>query len=204
MTERDTVLLVDDEPAILELLAQLLTQVGLAVCSFPSAFDLLKSEWPSGPTCVVTDLRMPGMSGTELQIKLRERGIESPIIILTGFGDVASAKRALKNGAFDFFEKGGSHQELIDSIQRAIAADRDALVRRAAVADCRARLATLSAREQDVLGLLFEGRSNREIAEGLGISLNTVEIHRSRVMKKLACDSVAQVVRLCLRVGFRQ
>jgi two-component system response regulator FixJ len=150
---------------------------------------------------VLTDLRMPGMTGLELQAVLRERQVEVPVVVLTAHGDIATARAALKNGAFDFLEKPIDDGMLIEVLRKALRADRE---RRAAVSSrssADARLERLTAREREILALIAAGHQNREIATQLGISPRTVEVHKARIMEKLECDSLAELIRMNLAAG---
>jgi FixJ family two-component response regulator len=148
--------------------------------------------------CLVLDVRMPGLSGLELQAKLAAQGAGLPVIILTGHAEVPMAVQALKAGAVDFFEKPVSEQKLLDRIQQALEQDARDRLRRAGRAEVRARLARLTARERQVLGLVVAGKSNKEMASELGVTTKTIEAHRAQIMRKLEAESLAELVRLSL------
>ncbi|MFI5397089.1 MAG: response regulator transcription factor [Candidatus Binatia bacterium] len=196
MHSNATVFVVDDDPAMRESLRWLIESVGLNVETFPTAQEFLESYDPSTPGCLVLDIRMPGMSGLDLQSELAARKIPVPILIITGHAEVPVAVRALKAGALDFIQKPFSDQLLLDRIRRAIEADvlsRRAWSERAEVA---ARVGQLTPREREVMDLVIAGKANKVIASELGLSPKTVEVHRAHVMKKMQVDSLADLVRL--------
>ena len=196
-----TVFVVDDDEAVRESLALLVQSVGLEVETFDSAGAFLDAFDSERPGCLVTDIRMPGMSGLELQERLTEDGALVPVIVLTGHGDVPAAVRALKGGAVDFVEKPYNPQALLDLVQQAIV--RDAEVRRQAAqeAEVAERLARLTPREHEVMTLVVAGKANKVIAIELDISERTVELHRGRIMKKMQVRSLADLMRLVLPQG---
>lgn len=201
MSREPTVFVVDDDPALTDGLKLLLTAAGLRVETFPNAQAFLAEYRPERPGCVVADIRMPGMSGLELQERLVTDGVGIPVIILTGHGDVSAAVRALKGGAVDFLEKPFNAQTLLEQINKAIAKDaetRRAEERQAEVARC---LARLTPREAEILELIINGRANKVIAVELSISERTVELHRSRIMKKMQVRSVTELVRSTMAVS---
>ena len=162
---------------------------------FANAESFIETYRPEWPGCVLTDLRMPGMTGLELQAALRGRGIAVPVVVLTAHGDVATARAALKNGAFDFLEKPIDDAVLLEVLENALRADRE---RRAVAASRSAsdeRLERLTAREREILALIGAGHQNREIASELGISPRTVEVHKARIMEKLECRTLAELIR---------
>lgn len=199
MRQQPTVHIVDDDPAIRKSLRWLIESIGLPVVLHPSAQAFLDAYDPSVPGCVVLDVRMPGMSGLDLQEKLRELELEIPVIIVTGYGDVPMAVRAMKAGAVDFIEKPVSDQVLLDHIQRAIAADLDNHQRRARSAEVLQRVEKLTRRERQVMALVIAGKSSREIAEELGVSFKTVEAHRAKIMKKMEAKSVPHLIRMSMQ-----
>ena len=196
MQSNPTVFVVDDDPAIRESLRWLIESVGLNVKIFATAQDFLEGYDPSLAGCLVLDIRMPGMSGLDLQNELVARKVNIPILIITGHAEVPVAVRAMKAGALDFIEKPFSDQLLLDRIRRAIEADaefRRVHSQRAAVA---ARLAGLTPREREVMDLVIAGKANKVIASELGLSPKTIEVHRAHVMKKMQVDSLADLVRV--------
>lgn len=195
-----TVFIVDDDPAMRKSLRWLTESVGLKVETFGAAEEFKAAYEPSRPGCLVLDIRMPGISGLELQTQLSEQDIDIPIIIVTGHGEVQSAVRAMKTGAVGFIEKPFSDQDLLDAIHQAL--ERDAQ-QRAAADDRREveqRYGTLTPRERQVLELVVAGRANKQIAAELKISQKTVEVHRAHVMGKLRAQSVAELVRMSLLI----
>ena len=199
--ENGTVFLIDDDPAIRDSLSLLLSLKGVRTQPFANAESFIETYRPDWPGCVLTDLRMPGMTGLELQAVLRERQVEVPVVVLTAHGDVATARAALKNGAFDFLEKPIDDVMLVEVLRNALRADRE---RRAAVtsrSSADARIERLTDREREVLALIAAGHQNREIATQLGISPRTVEVHKARIMEKLECHSLAELIRMNLAGG---
>lgn len=196
-----TVFVVDDDPAMRDSLCWLLQSVELHVETYPSADAFLAAYDAGRPGCLVLDVRMPGMSGLNLQDELRARHIRLPIIMLSGHAEVPTAVRALKAGAIDFMEKPFSDELLLDRIRQAIDLDReqrDAEAQRAAVAE---RYALLTPREREVMELVTAGKANKVIAAELGLSPKTVEVHRAAVMDKMRADSVADLVRMRLALS---
>jgi FixJ family two-component response regulator len=192
------VYVVDDDEALRDSLKFLLESAGYSAETYAAAEDFLAVSRPAPGSCIVLDVRMPGMSGLELQYELARRGSTLPIIFLTGHGDVPMAVGAVKRGAFDFIEKPFEDDRLLRLIAEALkleAATRERHVRQLSAA---ARLDTLTPREREVLDCVLEGRLNKRIAEDLSISIKTVEAHRARVMDKLRVDSTAQLVRLVI------
>jgi len=201
MPPEPTVFVVDDDPAMRDSLCWLLQSVDLHVETYPSADAFLAAYDAGRPGCLVLDVRMPGMSGLNLQDELRTRHIRLPIIMLSGHAEVPTAVRALKAGAIDFMEKPFSDELLLDRIRQAIDLDReqrDAEAQRAAVAE---RYALLTPREREVMELVTAGKANKVIAAELGLSPKTVEVHRAAVMDKMRADSVADLVRMRLALS---
>jgi len=196
-----TVFVVDDDRAMRESLSWLLDSVGLRVRSYATAADFLAEHDPAQPGCLVLDVRMPGMSGLDLQAELARRGVELPTIVITGHAEVSMAVRAVKAGAIDFIEKPFSDQLLLDRVRQALEIDLEAREVRRRREHARRRLATLTAREREVLNLVVAGKANKEIASALGVSPKTVEVHRAHVMSKMCVDSLAELIRLTLLAG---
>ncbi|MEI2781837.1 MAG: response regulator [Candidatus Competibacter sp.] len=196
-----TVFLIDDDQAVRDAVGLLLQASGLAVETFASATDFLDAGVVQRPGCLVLDVRMPGLSGLDLQRQLQLKGDRIPIIFMTGHGDVPMAIRAMKAGAFDFIEKPFQGQTLLARIQEALALDARERGRQARRAEAAARVALLSPREREVLDRVVEGQYNKVIAAELGISLSTVEIHRKRVMEKLQAESLSDLIRLLARLN---
>ena len=198
-----TVFVVDDDEAVRRAINFLLKSVGLPVRTVASAAEFLKSYKPNQPGCLVLDVRMPGMSGIELQHELNVRGAPIPVIFITGHGDIPMAVEAMQHGAFDFLQKPFRDQDLLDRIQRALDRDtrnREALLQHVRI---RERLEFLTPRERDVLALMVQGKSNKVMARDLGVSERTVEIHRARVMEKTEAGSLAQLVRMMMTIEGR-
>ncbi len=193
-----TVFVVDDDQAVRDSLALLVHSVGLEVETFASARDFLDSYRPDRRGCLITDIRMPGMSGLELQEQLSADGYHIPVIVLTGFGDVPAAVRALKAGAVDFVEKPFNPQALLDLIQQAVVRDTEIREQAARDAELAERTALLTPREQEVMTLVVAGKANKVIAIDLSISERTVELHRARIMKKMQARSLAELMRMVL------
>jgi two-component system response regulator FixJ len=202
MKERSPVVfIVDDDEAVRSSLRLLLKSVGLVPTALGSAREFLDKYDPAQPGCLVLDVRMPGMSGIELQETLNRQGAVIPVIFITGHGDVPMAVEAMQAGAFDFLQKPFRDQDLIDRIQRALEKDRAS---RAALNErslIRERLESLTPREREVLTLVTSGKPNKIMAADLGVSQRTVEIHRARVMEKMGASSLAQLVRMVMDLG---
>lgn len=195
-TPEPTVYIVDDDDAVRRFLCQLVASVDLNVKAFESAQEFLDAYQSDGPGCLVLDIRMPGISGLELQQELNRRGIELPTIVLTGHGNVQVAVHAMKGGAVDFIEKPFNNDLLLDRVQHAVAASvegYDERVRRNEIAE---RLGRLTPRERQILDLVVTGETNKAMAEILHISGKTVEIHRAKVMDKMSAGSLAELVRM--------
>lgn len=195
------VYVVDDDAAVRDSLAWLIQSVDLKAVACPDAQAFLDAYDRSQPACLVLDVRMRGMSGLDLQAELARREIAVPTIIITGHGDVSMAVRAMKMGAVDFVEKPFNDQELLERIQRAIDSDQAAREGGREREQACALLASLSPREREVMDLLVLGKANKEVADQLGLSTRTVEGHRARLMEKLSCTSLAELVRLSLRAA---
>ena len=194
-----TVFVVDDDDAVRESLAFLLKSVGLKVESFPSAQDFFKSYNPARAGCLVLDIRMPGMSGLELQEKLKQMESMLPIIFITGHGDVPMAVKAIKAGAADFVQKPFRDQELIDRIREVLEEDASARVEKLQKAEILKRIDSLTEREREVMEQVVDGKANKVVAIDLNVSQRTVEIHRANVMDKMKARSLAQLVRLVMK-----
>jgi RNA polymerase sigma factor (sigma-70 family) len=191
-----TVFLVDDDASVRDALSLLISLKGLRVSVFASAESFLAVYDPSARGCLLTDLKMNGMTGLELQVELRERGVTLPVVVLTAHGDVNTARTALKNGAVDFLEKPVDDDVLVDVLMNAIRIDRERHEVEAQRSETAARLQQLTARERDVLELLTQGLQHRQIAERLAISARTVEVYKARMMQKLQCRTLSDVIRI--------
>ena len=193
-----TVFVVDDDADLRESLGWLFESAGLRVKSYSTAQEFLTDYKPEEPGCLLLDVRMPGLSGLDLQEELRRHGVPPPIIIMTGHARVPMAVRALKGGAIDFIRKPFSDQSLLERIRQAIDLDRRTRQVRMECTKFAALLTSLTPREREVMDLVIAGKPNKIIAADLGISPKTVEIHRGRVMEKMQVESVAELVRLDL------
>ena len=193
-----TIFVVDDDEGVRNSLRFLLKSVGLATRTLASASEFLEVYRAGQPGCLVLDVRMPGMSGLELQQQLNLRGATIPVIFITGHGDVPMAVEAMQHGAFDFLQKPFRDQDLIDRIQRALERDSRSRAALAQHDKIRARLGSLTPRELEVLALMTRGKPNKVMAAELGVSQRTVEIHRARVMEKSGAASLAQLVRMVM------
>jgi two-component system response regulator FixJ len=191
-----TVFVVDDDASIRDAMSLLISLKGLRAAVFSSAEDFLAVLDPAWRGCLLTDLKMEGMSGLELQSHLQERGVTLPVVVLTAHGDVNTTRTALKNGAVDFLEKPVDDDVLIDVLLNAIRIDRERHLDHEERSRAAAKLGRLTPRERDVLDLLADGLQHREIAERLAISPRTVEVYKARMMEKLQCRTLAEVVRI--------
>jgi len=185
---------VDDDAAVCDSLTLLLKSVSLKTQAYRSASEFLEHYDPRQHACLVADIRMPGMSGLELQAVLKRLGAPIPLIFITAYGDVPMAVDAMKSGAIDFIEKPFRDQDLLDRVHQALALDRQRRADEQRVESIRKRLATLTPRESEVMQCVVRGQSNKVIAMDLGVSQRTVEIHRAHVMRKMGARSVAMLV----------
>ena len=201
MARDGTVFIVDDDSAMRGNLARLVEGIGLPAMTYCSAQEFLEFHPRDAPGCLVLDVRLPGMSGLGLLEILPERQIDIPVIIMTGHADVPMAVRAMHAGAFDFLEKPVNPQVLLESIERAIRKDEENRRARTLLAEVGERLARLSRREYSVLELVAAGYANKQIAAHLGVTVRTVELHRSHVMSKMQADSLADLVRMAVLSG---
>ncbi len=201
MDGRDPVVfVVDDDPAMRDSLRWLLESVGLAVRTFATAREFLENYDPEVPGCLVLDVRMPGMSGLDLQQELLNSGMSVPTIVVTGHAEVPLAVRAVKAGALDFIEKPFGDQLLLDRVRQGIELDRERRAARRRWEEAAGRVSQLTVREREVMELVVSGKANREIAAELGLSPKTVEVHRAHVMEKMRVDSLAELIHLALLV----
>ena len=204
MTASQTVHVIDDDDALRDSVRLFLVNEGLEVKTYASAIDFLSGLAAAPTGCVVTDVRMPGMSGMELLAHLAERGAPLPVIVVTGHADVPLAVRAMKQGAVDLLEKPFRAEDLVGAVRRALASGRGPHPDEAEAArEANARRAALSARENEVLDRLIRGQPNKIIAYEMGISPRTVEVHRANVMKKTQAGSLSDLVRMFMSVERR-
>ncbi len=191
-----TVFIVDDDKDVRESLQELLESVGLHSKSFGTAQEFLLNPRSDGPSCLILDVRLPGISGLDLQHELKRGKVRIPIIFLTAHADVPMSVRAMKSGAVEFLTKPFRHQDLLDAVQRSLTRDRILREKQRDTADVRQRYNTLSAREREVMNLVVSGMLNKQIAGELGASEATVKMHRSQVMKKMLAKSLPELVRM--------
>jgi len=194
-TENPIIYIVDDNDDIRETLELLFESVDLGAKSFGSAGEFLDAYPKGQPGCLIADVRMPGMSGLELQEEMAKRSIDLPVIIITGYGDVEMAVNAMKAGAADFIEKPYKEQELLDRVHKAISQNAEKRQESNEEKKAREGLAQLTPRERQVLEYIVDGEPNKRIAHNLGLSEKTIEFHRSNIMKKLEAKSLAELVR---------
>ena len=199
--QKPTVLIVDDDPDVREALQCLLRSVGLESRAIASPPKYMQSELPSGPTCLVLDVRLPGRSGLELQRELSAANIDVPIIFMTGHGDVPMSVQAMKAGAIEFLIKPFRDQDLLDAIHLGLARDRARLERERGLDALRERYDSLTAREREVMEHVVRGRMNKQIAGDIGISEMTVKIHRGNMTRKMRAPSVADLARMADRLS---
>jgi FixJ family two-component response regulator len=201
MSEVPVVFVVDDDPSVRRAIKRLVESVGLRVELFGYAQEFLASERPDSPNCLVLDIRLPGMSGLDFQRELAEAGIHIPIIFITAHGDIPMTVRAMKAGAVEFLTKPFRDQDLLDAIQLGLERDRTRRAQEAEVAILRERLDSLTPGERKVLPLVVSGRPNKQIAAEIGTSEATVKVHRSQLMRKMAADSLPELVRMSEKIG---
>jgi FixJ family two-component response regulator len=201
---KSTVFVVDDDASIRDALKSLFGSVGLQAQAFASAPEFLQAKLPDTPSCLVLDVRLPGLSGLDFQAELAKANIELPIIFITGHGDIPMTVRAMKAGAVEFLTKPFRDQDLLDAVQQGLDRDRARRNNAKAVSTVRARYDSLTPREQEVIALVTSGLMNKQIAAEIGVTEVTVKVHRGHVMRKMGAKSLAELVRMADALGIRR
>jgi FixJ family two-component response regulator len=198
------VFVIDDDASIRSAIKTLVETVGIDCATFPSGQAFLESKRPDVPSCVVLDVRLPGLSGLQLHREMQARGVQVPVIFITGYGDIPMSVQAMKGGAIEFLTKPFRDQDLLDAVEQALEMDEVARPQRAELCALRLRQLSLTPREVEVMNLAVAGRLNKQIALELGTSEKTVNIHRSQVMQKMGARSLAELVRMSDKLFFSQ
>jgi len=197
------VFVIDDDASMRAALSSLLASVGLRVTAYASATEFLQAKLPNCPTCLVLDVRLPGLSGLDFQAELAKANIDIPIVFMTGHGDIPMTVRAMKAGAVEFLPKPFRDQDMLDAVQIGIERDRGRRAKASVAAKLRASFNSLTAREQTILGMVTAGLMNKQIAGDLGVSEITVKVHRGNVMRKMGAKTLAELVRMADALGIR-
>jgi FixJ family two-component response regulator len=199
--DRSVVVIVDDDDALRAAVGRLVRSIGLEVLLLASARDFLAQKLPNAPCCLVLDVRLPGLGGLDFQAELAKANIRTPIIFLTAYGDIPMTVKAMKAGAVEFLTKPFRDQDLIDAIQLALQRDRQRREEESVVSALRSKFDTLSPREREVMAYVTSGLLNKQIADEIGISENTVKLHRGHVIEKMGARSLAELVRMADTLG---
>jgi FixJ family two-component response regulator len=197
------VFVIDDDPAMRQALASLFGSIGLRVLTFSSAPEFLQARLPDCPTCLVVDVRLPGLSGLDFQAELAKADIDLPIVFMTGHGDIPMTVRAMKAGAVEFLPKPFRDQDMLDAVQIGIERDRGRREKAGSAAKLKASFNSLTSREQTIMALVTAGLMNKQIAGELEVSEITVKVHRGNVMRKMGAKSLAELVRMADALGIR-
>jgi FixJ family two-component response regulator len=198
------VFVIDDDASLREALSRLFRSVGLQVKTFASAPEFLQHELTESPSCLVLDVRLPGLSGLDFQSELAKANIDIPIVFMTGHGDIPMTVRAMKAGAVEFLSKPFRDQDMLDAVQMGLERDRNRRKSEGDTVKLKACFDTLTAREQEIMGLVTTGLMNKQIAGELGVSEITVKVHRGSVMRKMEAKSLAELVRMADALGLRR
>jgi len=196
-----TVFVIDDDPSVRRAIKRLVESVGLRVEALGSANEFLRTKVPDGPSCLILDVRLPGISGLELQRELITAGLQIPVIFITSYGDIPMSVRAMKAGAMEFLPKPFRDQDLLDSVQLALERDKARRQQDAEVKTLRTRFESLTPREREILPLVVSGLLNKQIASVIGTSEATVKVHRSQLTRKMRARSLADLVRMASKIG---
>ena len=202
--QQQVVFVVDDDSGLREALSSLFRSVGLQVKTYASAAEFLQSKLPDGPSCMVLDVRLPGLSGLDFQAELAKASIRIPIVFMTGHGDIPMTVRAMKAGAVEFLPKPFRDQDMLDAVQTGLEIDRDRRRHAADLSKLRVSFETLTPREQEIMGFVTAGLMNKQIAGEIGVSEITVKVHRGNVMRKMGAKSLAELVRMADALGVRR
>jgi FixJ family two-component response regulator len=202
--QQPTVIIIDDDDAVREALSSLFRSVGLQVKLFASAPEFLQGKLSDGPSCMVLDVRLPGLSGLDFQTELARRNIQIPIVFMTGHGDIPMSVRAMKAGAVEFLPKPFRDQDMLDAVQTGLDQDRNWRKNAGDMTKLKASFNSLTAREKEILALVTAGLMNKQIAAEIGVSEITVKVHRGNVMHKMGAESLAHLVRMADALGVRR